>query len=362
MPRDFVRTAQAALLILAIALSSWVLAGSGPVGVALVAAPAQLDRADQGATQLPSLPPSPEPSLSPSATTAPEAATPAATAPAAAEPAQPAAKPGVGAGARSQPAPVPGAKPPAARVVGPPSTGGKPGPSNTGVPVGTTLTPSGDVRITTPNEVVDGLDISGSVSVAAPGVVIKNSRIHGSATYGILVSSGSVTIADTELYGSENAIAGDGWVAIRVNIHGVSEDGVKLGDNVTLQDSWIHDVTPSSGAHSDGGQMQSGVRNLVVKHNVIDMSSAPSANSALFLAPDLGPSSSGPVTIDGNWLDGGNYTLFCVDGNNGQYLVQNISITNNRFGRAGGYGPSRINVAVVQSGNVWSDTGVSLTL
>ncbi|HEX7805699.1 MAG TPA: hypothetical protein VF413_06010, partial [Cellulomonas sp.] len=129
-----------------------------------------------------------------------------------------------------------------------------------------------------------------------------------------------------------------------------------------LQDSWIHDLTPASGAHADGGQMQSGVTNLVVRHNVIDLSNVANANSALFLAPDLGPSAPGPVTIDGNWLNGGNYTLFCVDGNNGQYFVQNIAITSNKFGRVAQYGPDRINVPITQSGNVWADTNAALGL
>ena len=193
-------------------------------------------------------------------------------------------------------------------------------------------------------------------------MVIKNSRIHGSDSNGIYVRSGSVSVYDSEIYGFENGIGFDNWSAYRVNIHGTYGDGVKLGSNVLLQDSWIHDLTPASGAHADGGQMQGGVRNLVVRHNVIDLSTVGSANAALFLAPDLGPSTDGPVTINNNWLDGGNYTLFCVDGNNGQYLVKNISITQNRFGRHSHYGPSRINVPITQSGNTWDDTGAALTL
>ena len=242
------------------------------------------------------------------------------------------------------------------------TTAGRPGASSTGVPAGVTLTPSGELLITTPNQVIDSLDIAGPVTVEAPGVVIKNSRIRGSDVYGVIVNTGSVTITDTEISGFENGIAGDNWVALRVNIHSVYGDGVKFGDDVTLQDSWIHDVTPSADAHADGGQMQSGVSNLVVRHNVIDMTSASSANSALFIAPDLGPSTSGPVTIDDNWLDGGNFSLYCVDGNSGQYIVKNISITNNKFGRGAAYEPSRINVPVTQSGNVWADTGVQLSL
>ena len=200
------------------------------------------------------------------------------------------------------------------------------------------------------------------MTVDAPDVEIKNSRITGTGTYGILVLSGSVTVTDTEISGFENGIAGDNWSGYRLNIHGMKDDGVKLGSNVTLQDSWIHDLTPASDAHADGAQMQAGVENLVIRHNVIDLSSTTPANSAIFMAPDLGPSSPGPVTIADNWLNGGNYTLFCVDGNDGQYVVSGISIVNNKFGRSHTYGPTSLNVPIEQSGNVWEDTSEPLTL
>ena len=246
----------------------------------------------------------------------------------------------------------------------PPSSGGKPGPSNTGVPAGTTLTSTGGMTITKDNMVVDAKDISGAVYVRAKNVTITRSKIHGRGTFGVItVGSGSVTIEDSEIYGFENGIGYDNWTATRVDIHGLTDDGVKLGDNATLQDSWIHDMTPSADAHADGGQMQGGSRNVVVRHNVIDMANGREfGNAALFIAPDLGPSSDGPVTITGNWLNGGNYTVFCVDGNNGQYFVKNITFTNNRFGRQSNYGPSRVNVPITQSGNVWDDTGAALRL
>jgi len=259
--------------------------------------------------------------------------------------------------------PAPPARPPGDAVSSPsvPSAR-RPDQTSTGVPVGTVLTPSGSLRITTPNQVIDGLDIAGAVSVEASGVVIKNSRIHGGDPYGIDVRSGCVTISDTEISGFENGIAGDDWTGSRVNIHSVYGDGVKLGSDVTLQDSWIHDLSPAPDAHADGGQMQDGVRNLVVRNNVIDLSNVDAANSALFLAPDFGPSSDGPVTIDGNWLDGGNFTLYCVDGNDGQYIVKSISVTNNEFGRGAKYGPADVNVPISQSGNIWADTGATLVL
>ena len=241
----------------------------------------------------------------------------------------------------------------------------RPDAANTGVPAGTTLTPTGGMTITKDNTVIDAKDISGPVYVEAKNVTIKRSKIHGNGSddYGVHVRSGSLVIEDSEIYGFANGIGFNNWAALRVNIHGMTDDGAKLGNNVTLQDSWIHDMTPGAGAHADGAQMQNGVRNLVVRHNTIDMVNGRQlGNAALFIAPDLGPSTSGPVLITDNWLNGGNYTLYCVDGNNGQYFVNNITITNNRFGRQSNYGPSTVNVPITQSGNVWADTGSSIRL
>jgi hypothetical protein len=233
-----------------------------------------------------------------------------------------------------------------------------PGPTTTGVPVATKLTASGELRVTKANTVLSGLDIKGGVSIEAPGVVIKNSKIHGSGSwYGILVRSGGVAISDSEIYGFENGIAGDDWKAYRVNIHSNTGDGIKLGSDTVLADSWIHDLTPAPGAHADGIQVQGGEVNAVVRNNVIDLSMTELANAALFLAPDLGPSSPGPVLLEGNFFDGGNYTVQVVDGNNGEYFIDDIEFRDNTWGRTNRYGPVRTNVPVTWINNTYADTG-----
>ncbi|CAL8976129.1 hypothetical protein CELL_02230 [Cellulomonas sp. T2.31MG-18] len=266
-------------------------------------------------------------------------------------------RPSPRAGAAAPPAKAPPAAPAPAAPLPPASA--KPGAGNTGVPAGTVLSPADGLTVTTPNQVLSGLDIHGGVVIQAPGVVIRASRITGTDTNGVLVQSGSVTVVDSEISGFENAIAGDDWTAQRVNIHSVTGDGVKLGSRVTLRASWIHDLTPAPGAHADGAQMQDGVSNLLVAGNTIEPGDP--ANSAIFLAPDLGPSTDGPVTITGNWLDYGGYALFCLDGANGRYVVRNITISDNRFGANSGYGEFRITVPVTFTGNV-DAAGRPLTL
>ncbi|WP_309135080.1 DUF4082 domain-containing protein [Cellulomonas sp.] len=258
------------------------------------------------------------------------------------------------------PAPVAPTQPAPPAPAPAPSTA-RPGASNTGVPAGTTLKASGALTITTPNTVIDGYDISGKVVVAASNVTIKNSRIHGNGTGdGISVRSGNVVIQDSEIYNFENAIGYSNYAAYRVNVHSTTGDGVKLGSNTTLQDSWIHDLTPGPGAHADGGQVQDGIRNLVVRNNTIDVSSTTKANAALFIAPDFGPTTDGPVLVEGNYLNGGGFTVFVVDGNNGQYVIRNITFRNNTFGRTAQYGQARINVPVTWTNNVFADNGAAV--
>lgn len=236
-----------------------------------------------------------------------------------------------------------------------------PGRDDTGVPAGVTLHPMGSLVVKEQGAVVDGASIAGSVIVEAPDVVIRNSRISGTGRgNGVTVRSGSLTITDSQIVDFENGIVGNSVTARRVEIVGMTGDGIKLGSDVLIADSWIHGFNPAEGAHCDGMQMQSGERGVTVRHNTIEMfneSTGSNGNSAVFIAPDLGPDSDGPVVVTQNLLDGGNYSVFILDGRHGQYHVHNVSLTDNRFGRHSRYGPLRISVPAAISGNTWADTG-----
>ena len=240
----------------------------------------------------------------------------------------------------------------------PPAAGSAPtAPVKAGVPSGVSLKKyTGPSTITAAGTVIDGYDVADGLDIQAAGVIVRNSRISGTGDYGVYVRSGSLTIQDSTIKGFDNSLAGDNYTATRLEVTAANDDGFKIGDNVTIQDSWCHDLAVAPGAHSDCGQVQTGVRNVVIRGNWLDPSN-PNANSALFLAPDLGPSSPGPLLIENNTLGGGNYSLYCVDGNNGQYYITSITIRNNRFLSDAGYGPMRVNVSVTASGNVMAATG-----
>jgi hypothetical protein len=250
---------------------------------------------------------------------------------------------------------------PTGTVPAPPAAGSAPtAPVKAGVPSGVSLKKyTGPSTITAAGTVIDGYDLTDGLDIQAAGVIVRNSRISGTGDYGVYVRSGSLTIQDSTIKGFDNSLAGDNYTATRLEVTAANEDGFKIGDNVTIQDSWCHDLTVAPGAHSDCGQVQSGVRNVIIRGNWLDPSN-PNANSALFLAPDLGPSSPGPLLVENNTLGGGNYSLYCVDGNNGQYLISSITIRNNRFLSDSGFGPMRVNVPVTASGNVMAATGTSV--
>jgi hypothetical protein len=256
--------------------------------------------------------------------------------------------------------------------------GGKPGLTNTGVPAGTKLTVVvGDQAYDTPNQVISGLDIHGFVQIRAKNVTIKNSIIRGgsnppcnSAVVWIRAdSSASATIEDTEIAPSHPSPCLDGvWATnaklIRMNIHG-AVDGVKAYDNVTLEDSYVHDLSwfasdPNQGGgatHNDDVQTYEGNEHIVLRHNT--MSPGPKGNAAYQVTQDGGKVST-DLHIEDNWLDGGGCTLnFSHKG--GPTPMTGIYVIGNRFGRHSVFAcPILLSTQTFLSadtGNVWDDTG-----
>jgi Domain of unknown function (DUF4082)/Right handed beta helix region len=244
----------------------------------------------------------------------------------------------------------------------PPPSGGVPGPDNTGVPTGTTLASSGSITVTQSGAIVEGKSFNGGqVAVNASNVTIRKCRFtgNGSNTMAIRPGNGTV-IEDCEINGNyvDAAVIGGGYTIRRCDISGLPADGLKMGSNTTIDSNWLHDFRPVSGAHGDGVQIQDGITNCKIINNHINCGKGTGHNAALFLCPDFGPTTDGPLLIEGNTLGGGGFTVYIVDGNNGQYFIRNITIRNNKFIRNSyEYAPTRINMPVTSSGNVFSDNG-----
>lgn len=252
--------------------------------------------------------------------------------------------------------------------------------SNTGVPPGVALAAmSGDQTFSTAGQVVDAKDINGCVTVTAPGVHITRSKIHcasfevvGYGDHG--VQTDRLVVTDSEIWctsGTGGTAVGDTNVTLdRLNIHGC-ENGFDADQWVTVQNSWIHDLLGGVG-HTDGLQMAhylngcptsacevNHARFVDVIHNRIE---AIDGTSAII----SNPSGDSDVTIRGNLLTGGAYTLYCpYQGVGGP----NWRAQDNRFIRtagrpqSGAFGPwtgCEDEVPANVTGNVWDDTGAPL--
>lgn len=234
---------------------------------------------------------------------------------------------------------------------------------------------NGDQTFSTAGQVVSGLDIHGFVRITAKNVTVKDSIVRGGAnppcnSAVIHVTSGaSATIEDTEVSpASANACLDGVWAEnatlLRMNIHG-SVDGVKADDNVTVKDSYIHnmawfasDPNQSGGpTHNDAVQSWQGNVNVSLLHNTLDPGKG--GNAAYQVTQDGGGRAYN-LRIAGNWLDGGGCTLnFSSKG--GPTPMTGIYVDNNRFGRHSFFNcPILLSTQTKlssNSGNVWDDTG-----
>lgn len=230
---------------------------------------------------------------------------------------------------------------------------------NTGVPAGTKLRASGSLQLEKNGQVVTGLDINGCVDVRAKNVTIRKSRINcDRSTYSIRTHDGAtnLVVEDVEINGGGNnsaAVCCGNYTLRRVNIHNVI-DGPRLGSNVTIVDSWIHDLARVSGSHNDALQT-TGATNIVVRHNRLDTyrpSTGDPFNACLMIGSTTGPQVAN-LTFEDNYCNGGNYSI----GIRTDLNASNVVFRRNVFGRDFRYG---VVAHPDHPGITWEDSNVYL--
>ncbi|NLJ53934.1 MAG: hypothetical protein GX344_07365, partial [Intrasporangiaceae bacterium] len=109
--------------------------------------------------------------------------------------------------------------------------------STTGVPAGVTLSPSSGLTVTNDGAVIDGLDVSGRIIVAAGNVTIRNSRVSTDTDlYPIHIQSGTTgTLIEhvevDNLGGTGLGIFFEGGGTVRhANVHSAN-DGIRIQAN-----------------------------------------------------------------------------------------------------------------------------------
>jgi len=243
------------------------------------------------------------------------------------------------------------------------STNGFPDATNTGVPAGVVLKASGSLVINTPGTVIEGLDITGSVTINAANVTLLNCKIT-SGDYDVVLVKPGITGAVVQnceinnLGSGGQGIAGQGTF-VSNNIHDCA-DGIDVrGDNTMIRDNFIHNMRGTSGSHYDGIQADGGFSNLSVIHNTVI--NEQNQTSAVMIDNYWGPIEG--VTIDNNYLVGGGYAVYINEvakGQAGGGRVTNVTVTNNRIG-AGSWGVfdlrSELGLVPILSGNINATTG-----
>ena len=184
--------------------------------------------------------------------------------------------------------------------------------TTTGVPAGVVLTPSGPLTITQPGAVIDGLEITGTVVVAADNVTIKNSRILNTGSIALKNEGVNLLVIDTEIDGQGKgipAVAFNNYSLLRVNIHNVREGPRIAGSNVTIEASYVHHLVQADGNHTDVIQAVGG-SHIVVRGNNLQAynpDTGTRGNAAFMFGEDDNPLRD--CLVEGNYMNGGNYTV-----------------------------------------------------
>ncbi|WP_432534204.1 right-handed parallel beta-helix repeat-containing protein [Kineococcus arenarius] len=238
---------------------------------------------------------------------------------------------------------------------------GYPDAATTGVPAGVQLVPSTDLDVWEAGAVLDGLDIQGCLTVHAPDVTVRNSRITCDSEQlraVSLVDAPGFLMEDSEIDGrgrAEVAIGWTGYTLRRVDVHGTA-DGPRLGSDVTVEDSWVHDLVRRDGVHTDAVQSTSGT-GIVVRHNTLDPRTAGSTdflNAAVQLGSETGAQVLQDVLVEGNFFNGGAYSVnvSCV------VNASNVVFSGNRYGHGSRYGAVIAPAGFRFPTDSWADSGL----
>jgi len=220
------------------------------------------------------------------------------------------------------------------------------------------------------NITLDSCLFDGTLSIQGANVTITRSRIEGrvAGVYQYGFSLRDLVLRDVEIDGSPHGvdpagqagIGSDDYTCIRCDIHHTGR-GANLGENVHIEDSYLHDWTYVDGAHqtaigSNGGQ------NFAIVHNNLECRSG-GCSAALSLYGDFAPIDN--VTIERNLFNtNGGYCTYAGSVDGKPYPEgTNIRYRDNMFGKkympkCGIFGPVVSwdnNAGNVWSGNAWQD-------
>lgn len=235
---------------------------------------------------------------------------------------------------------------------------------------------SGNMTITQDGAVVSDVWLEGCISVKAKNVTIRNTFIHtlnrckggDGINAGAAIDTGQtesiaggLKISNVTINGMNDpldraGISGSGWTADRVNVHGFTKD-VWPNSNVTISNSYLHDLSTAAGSTHVDTFMFFGGGNITLTHSFVK------ANGCCVTAAIgiLGTYPGHDVTIDGNYAEGGSGADI---GPAGGSIVQRVRVVNNALSPTNGWGGTTFATHFDSSmpGSLWSNNYNSETM
>ncbi len=242
------------------------------------------------------------------------------------------------------------------------------------------LTPhAGDLTITTPGQVVEGLDVSGVLRIKADGVTVRRTTVRGGDRgpeyrgailmalegdqRGAVIED--VTVRPSHPVVGMNAVQVSSATVRRADISRATDGILVYGDDVTLVGNYVHhlvhyprDPSQRDGSHDDAVQVEGGSRTSIVGNS---LSSGHNAG----IQVTQNHARVRDLLIDRNHLGGGYLTVNTSEKGKGPY--SGFRMTDNRFAgderngdgvQAAITGPTR-DAATIR-GNVVATTGKSI--
>lgn len=231
----------------------------------------------------------------------------------------------------------------------------------TGVPSGTSLTTTtGNMDLSTPNQVIDAQDLHGCFVVRAAGVTIKNSQAECIVIINDAAAKGAarLKVQDSTLNCKASGGSETGeFTGVRFNNFDLNrvdisdcENAISASRDFSVRNSYIHDLYQCSVAdcaqpdppHSDGIESGDGSDGLI-EHNSIFIVNMPCSvpshgtcngtssiniNSSSGSCPSCAKTTN--LAIINNLLRGGSYSIYCPIHAN-QPAPQNFYIIDNHF-------------------------------
>jgi hypothetical protein len=229
---------------------------------------------------------------------------------------------------------------------------GWPDATNTGYT--TTLTPaSGAMSASTPGQIIENLDLTGNITVAANNVTIRNCQITSDAFWPIYADPAyaGTLIQDVTVIAGNDAQSSVGGRATIIRLNGSGGgDGLKLDSGSRVSDSYIHDLGGGPGAHNDGIEVNAS--DIQVIHSRILNSH--SQTSGISIEPGLSD-----ILIQDCYIAGGGYTLY-----GGNTTAVRVKIIGNTWGTdyypdGGSFGPYAFQAPIGTNGNEWSGNTIN---